>query len=572
MSDKNDPLSPVEQAVRKRRRWVWAILIAVLAWLVYWLVAVNQYVVAQKSEQDHFLHGSIGAETASGLPYWVFKALPEIYRDKLGDEGWGRFGLITPEGDDLPIGISRRVVTGVERVWFNCSLCHVGSYRLPAEDRQHLIAGAPSNNLRLQDMIVFLVEAGRDPGFTADALMAGIKDAGGNLSWPERLIYRHLAFPMVKARLQWVGTRLAFIDRQEPWGPGRVDTFNPYKAIQFDFPMDPAHISDTALNGASDYPAIWQQNPREGMNLHWDGNNDSVAERNLSAALGAGVTAVTVDREAIRRIEAWMQHLPAPRFPGPVDAAMASRGEPLFARYCAACHGRGVPLEGDAAAPPDDAYTAYPATYARAEYPGRYDCAAPRPAPRPVPRSASVHVSDQPAAEDYAASYGEGDFTYAPARPYDYDRGRYPCLGQVVALAEIGTDPGRWSSYTREFAAAQNQLYAGYPWRFHRFKKTGGYASHPLDGIWARSPYLHNGSVPTLRDLLDPPRARPARWSRGSDELDLRKVGYRSDAAAPGRLSEFDTTRPGNANSGHEYGTYLTDDQKAAIVEYMKTL
>ena len=562
MTQDNDPLSPVEKAVRKRRRWLWLILVAVLAWLVYWLVAVNQYVVAQKSEQDHFLHGSIGAETANGLPYWVFKALPEIYRDKLGNEGWGRFGLITRDGDDLPLGFSRRVVSGVERVWFNCSLCHVGTYRLPGSDHQYLIAGAPSNNLRLQEMIVFLIEAGRDPGLTPDALMQGIRDAGGDLSWPERLIYRHLAFPRVKDRLQWVGERLAFIHRQEPWGPGRVDTFNPYKAIQFNFPMDERHISTAALNGASDYPAIWQQRPREGMNLHWDGNNDSVAERNLSAALGAGVTPVTVDRQAIRRIEIWMQTLPAPRFPGPIDAAKAQRGETLFARHCAACHGRGAPL-GDR-----------PAGYAEINAPGggaygaaydardTADCAA-----LGTDREYRAAAPDTP-----RASYGEGDFAYPPARPYDYDQGRHPCLGQTVALARIGTDPGRWQSYTREFAAAQNLLYAGYPWRFHRFRKTDGYASQPLDGIWARSPYLHNGSVPTLRDLLDPPRARPAQWLRGSDELDLARVGYRSDGAAPGRLSPYDTTRPGNSNSGHEYGVTLRDDQKAALVEYMKTL
>lgn len=145
MTRQNDPLTPVEKAVRRRRRWLWLAVLAALAWLIYWLVAVNQYVVAQKSEQDHFLHGSIGAETANGLPYWVFKALPEIYRDKLGDQGWGRFGLITRDGDDLPLGISRRVVSGVERVWFNCSLCHVGTYRLPGDARQYLIAGAPSN-------------------------------------------------------------------------------------------------------------------------------------------------------------------------------------------------------------------------------------------------------------------------------------------------------------------------------------------------------------------------------------------------------------------------------------------
>ena len=560
MSRDDEPLTPVERAVRSRRRLIRLIALILLGWLIYWLVAVNQYVVAQKSEQDHFLHGSIGAETANGLPYWVFKALPEIYRDKLGDEGWGHFGLITPAGDDLPLGFSRRVVTGVERVWFNCSLCHVGSYRMPDEKEQHLIPGAPSNNLRLQELITFLTDAGRDPGFTADRLMAGIEKAGGNLSWPKRLIYRHLVFPAVKTRLQWVGDRLTFIARQEAWGPGRVDTFNPYKTIQFNFPMDEAHISAAALNGSSDYPAIWQQSPREGMNLHWDGNNDSVAERNLSAALGAGVTPVTVDRPAIQRIEAWMRRLPAPRYPGAVDEAVARKGEALFTRYCAACHGRlatPAPLQPERAS----AVAAYVP-------PPSQDCTAPQVMPYRAAPAPAIRSNE----DEKAAAYGEGAFAYAAAMPYDYDRGRYPCLGQVEPLDRIGTDPGRWLSYTREFAAAQNLLYAGYPWRFHRFRKTGGYASQPLDGIWARSPYLHNGSVPNLRALLDAPAARPAQWYRGSDELDLQNVGYRSDSAAPGRLFRFDTRRLGNSNSGHEYGTFLSDAQKDAIVEYMKKL
>ena len=160
---------------------------------------------------------------------------------------------------------------------------------------------------------------------------------------------------------------------------------------------------------------------------------------------------------------------------------------------------------------------------------------------------------------------------------YDYDRNRYTELGRVVRLAEIATDRGRWASYTENFAGAQNLLYAGYPWRFHQFRKTDGYSNHPLDGIWARSPYLHNGSVPTLRDLLEPAEKRPSQWYRGSDLFDFEKVGYRSDgaAASTGSLFYYDTTLPGNSNRGHEgaiYGTELDDVSKAAIVEYMKTL
>ncbi len=508
--------TPVEQAWAKARARRWVIILLIVAAALYWLVFVNEYVVAHEGEAEHFMHGSIGSEAANGLPYWVFQALPVLYADRMGGEGYRHFGLLYAEpDDDLPIGFSRRVATGVERVWLNCSVCHVGTYRLEADGEPQLLLGAPSNNLRLQELILFLLEVGRDPGFNGERVVEAINSdaVGGNLNAFERLFYRFLVVPEVRSALLDLNEQLAFVGRQYPWGPGRVDTFNPYKSIQFGFPMGSDAIDDIALNGSSDYPSIWQQRPREGMNLHWDGNNDSVAERNLSAALGAGVTPTTVDREAIHRVADWAWDLPPPPFPAPdtIDGDLAAQGAELYARYCAECHGMAW------ADPTSDTLV------------------------------------------------------------YEYDRGRYPRLGEVETLAEIGTDRGRWASYTEEFAAAQNMLYAGYDWRFHRFRKTDGYANQPLDGIWARSPYLHNGSVPTLRDLLEPADQRPAVFWRGSDVLDLERVGYQSDAdSAPAEdLFRYDTSVPGNGNQGHDgprYGTELPAAAKEAIIEYMKLL
>ena len=500
-----DRLTPLEKVLRRRRVRGWVIGLVLLALVIWHFVFANEYVIAHDDDREHFKYGSIGAEV-SGLPTQVLLALPAMYSDRLNGRGWRHFGLLYEEDEELPIGFSRRVMTGVERAWFNCSLCHVGTYRLPGEDEQALLIGAPSNNLRLYELIRFLIEVGEDPGFTADALIAAINsdEVPGHLNLFERIIYRTVAFPQIKAGLGRVGEQLAFTARQADWGPGRVDTFNPYKAIQFNFPMDEASLPAAELDGSSDYPSLWMQAPREGMNLHWDGNNSSVAERNLSAALGAGVTPVSVDPASLARIEAWMKHLPPPPYPAPdtIDQEAAERGRVLYVQYCAGCHGMG----------------------------GR-----------------------------------DG---------YDYRTARYPALGQVEPLDEIGTDPGRWASYTPEFAAAQNSLYAGYDWRFQHFRKTAGYANHPLDGIWARSPYLHNGSVPTLRDLLEAAEARPAVWYRGSDELDLERVGYKASTASPD-LFVYDTSVPGNSNGGHEgaeYGTELPPADKDAIVEYMKTL
>ena len=114
---------------------------------------------------------------------------------------------------------------------------------------------------------------------------------------------------------------------------------------------------------------------------------------------------------------------------------------------------------------------------------------------------------------------------------------------------------------------------AGTPYQLKRFRKTNGYANHPLDGIWARAPYLHNGAVPTLRDLLEPPERRPAVFYRGYDVYDRERVGFVATVAEEGgrMFFRYDTSIPGNSNAGHTYGTALPDEDKQALVEYLKT-
>ena len=114
-----------------------------------------------------------------------------------------------------------------------------------------------------------------------------------------------------------------------------MDTFNPYKAIQFNWPLE--QLSPDERLGASDYPSLWNQAPREGMHLHWDGDNDSVDERNLSASLERR-DPVTVDHAGLRRVRDWIWTLPPPPYPFAIDASAADRGARVYAEHCAACH------------------------------------------------------------------------------------------------------------------------------------------------------------------------------------------------------------------------------------------
>jgi mono/diheme cytochrome c family protein len=149
--------------------------------------------------------------------------------------------------------------------------------------------------------------------------------------------------------------------------------------------------------------------------------------------------------------------------------------------------------------------------------------------------------------------------------------------GKVVKVDEVGTDGQRHRLWTDEAARRYNAFAAGYPWKFDGFRGTdgpdGGYVSVPLDGIWLRAPYLHNGSVPTLRDLLKPPARRPTQFWRGSDRYDPQAVGFDTTSEEARQVGTFfDTGVPGNGNGGHIYGTDLTEDEKDALVEYLKTL
>jgi mono/diheme cytochrome c family protein len=96
------------------------------------------------------------------------------------------------------------------------------------------------------------------------------------------------------------------------------------------------------------------------------------------------------------------------------------------------------------------------------------------------------------------------------------------------------------------------------------------YKARSLNGIWATAPYLHNGSVPSLWALLQPEEQRPKEFYVGSREIDPVNVGLVTDNY-PGAF-RFDTTVPGNSNSGHTYGTTLTDAEKWDLVEYLKSL
>ncbi|MDB5392397.1 MAG: hypothetical protein JWM11_8043 [Planctomycetaceae bacterium] len=150
---------------------------------------------------------------------------------------------------------------------------------------------------------------------------------------------------------------------------------------------------------------------------------------------------------------------------------------------------------------------------------------------------------------------------------------------KIIALDRLGTDPVRLTSLTAEYRKEfQHSWLANYDTTDPVWLPKG-YVAPPLNGIWASGPYLHNGSVPTLWHVLHPDQ-RPKVWKRTEDGYDREKLGLEiitHDSLPDGvtgadRRYYFDTSRPGKSAAGHRFPDELTEEEKRAILEYLKTL
>ena len=295
---------------------------------------------------------------------------------------------------------------------------------------------------------------------------------------------------MTKKRLLEREEQFAWIYRHDfpDWGRGRDDSMNLTKYFMLELPMDDSI-------GPDDIPAIWNLKKYDapGTTMNHAGDSHDAYSVIIDSALGVIGAAPKSNAEFLDTIK-WLQDFltnePPPKYPFPIDAALAASGKPVFEANCARCH-----------------------------------------------------ASDK--------------------------------TGRRMALEGIDTDRARLDTWNKSNAIAANKVVTGMG-----IKRKGlveeeliGYNPPFLDGIWLRAPYLHNGSVPTLRDLLEPVANRPERFWRGYDVYDPVNVGFVTqgdDAARVGTL--HDTHERANGNGGHLFGTDLPADQKAALIEYLKTL
>jgi cytochrome c553 len=521
--------------MRIAARWKKAVLALAIVAAVYfsWRFTRDEPETFTSAEMQ-FKYGSTGGDKYFGIPFAVWEVLPVLFKDRLPkgreNEGWGALGFVTEEFGEKderprhkrPVGTTMRNYMGLERVFLNCAACHAGVVQEKPDGARQLVLGMPSNTVDLEGFQNFLTGIADDPHFTADDILKAIDDQKVELDFINRLALRFIGIKQMKELIHGIGDRFKFTLDEPAFGPGRFDTFSPAKALM-NWPRDgiPAH----ERIGVVDFPSIWRQAQKQGMWLHWDGNNDKVEERNRSAAFGTGANFPILDRKSVKRMEQWVLTAEPPSLAATlgiaIDSAKAAQGKTIYDANCAACHGA-----------------------------------------------------------------SGSDFT-----------GKY--VGQTTPISEIGTDRFRFDNYSYDLVLNQSTLYAGNAEeRFQNFRKSDGYANMPLDGLWLRAPYLHNGSVPTLRDLLKPPAERPSMFYRGYAVYDPIDAGFASrpdqiptdvkphlfcyavnaaglaqcGASAPDNRNTCDAvTCKGNGNLGHDYGTSLAAPEKDALIEYLKT-
>ncbi|WP_428818614.1 di-heme-cytochrome C peroxidase [Microbulbifer sp. MCCC 1A16149] len=391
-------------------------------------------------------------------------------------------------------------------------------------------------------------------------------------------------------------------------GRGRTDAVGRIANVVFGYNLG---IEDnyTKADAPVSYPFLWDI-----WRFDWvqyTGFTNQAMARNVGESLGVMAPVKLVDEtgallpegefgqstinvEGMQCIETTLRKLRPPKWPedvlGKIDIQQARRGKNLFADQCAHCHGphESKPYAWSLAAGPEDNPAGQRSvnwqwdmsgqvSYDEQNRPVREDW---RESMWAIPWiDVSVIGTDATAAKNYVNhTFDPGPLVPRdPTDPNDAENRRVNA-GDGLQLLLNTLVPVLYAN--NDISADNNGVadYDGLNVPFRIVNKTA-YKARPLHGVWATPPFLHNGSVPTIYDLLSPLEARPVRFGVGHREYNPNKLGYITDLR-PGSF-EFDTTQTGNNNSGHLFtdadvdgriGKRLDEGERMALLEYLKVM
>lgn len=497
------------------------------------------------------------------LPYQTLIHLEQADNERpfIQPENFARFRFLTqhktPNNPDaLPVGFSRHA----DQVGLTCAACHTSqiNYRGTAMriDGAQALADVTGLFLALQAALAATLA---DEAKLTRFIAAQSGHGAGALS-------REAARQSLTATLRWFESYNTVNHTTTTEGFGRLDAIDRIINQAIRFTSDPKN--SIQANAPASFPVLWDA-PRHDY-VQWTGFASNAGAGSLGRNTGEvlGVFghiqvkhyetekeakkgyASTVTGNTLVAMEESLRRLKSPRWPEsilpPIDRQLAARGESLYKTECQSCH---------AAIVRDD--------------PQRKVVA--------IITGINVVGTDDQSAKNLVQARAPAGILEGAISPKGEKYGR-----ELSALALIGdlvtrTLAAQPTAALRAITSAKlHGLTAGEKHGDHPQRSDSdpsaelmSYKARPLNGVWASAPYLHNGSVPTLYDLLLPPAERPRKFAVGRWEYDPRKVGYVSAGQVPFVL---DTSVIGNSNRGHEYGIKLTEADRWALVEYLKTL
>jgi len=489
-----------------------------------------------------FLHGSMSAEF---VPERVLRAFMRTYPDLFPQSDLSNFGLLPDPAFGWPIGFSRRPVAhlgGLPSVGVNCAACHVSDV-LPAGtgkvvrvlgmtshfDAEAFFGAVTVATFRTADPISMR----RYLGAYATAGPAGV-DMSQNFTTIE--VQRGIEMGQ-----ELESIREAVAD--DPFGSKGIapGALHPISPVDLDFQKVPGRIEDLKATVTAHLRLF--HNMRAALHIpdklpetvppaSGPGRNDAFGLLAL-ALLGQPQPYAPVKYGLVWNLEKrpWVHWDGNTRTP--------------IARNLLAALGLGGPLIGKQGL----------LVFADVD--------------RQTQISERIRSPRYPFAIDQAAA-GRGVATYQARCASCHDGPESDA--RLHTAAEVGTDPRR-AGLSQLQADGFNKVLAelespGYrPPSSPGIRGTGKYWAAGLAGVWARSPYLHNGSVRTMQELLSPPSARAKSFRRGSRVYDAERLGYLDEGPYV-----LDATSPGNSNGGHDYGTDLSAQQQRDLIEFLTTL
>lgn len=539
------------------------------------------------------------------IPYRWFKALRRLDVDEpFGGDQLQRYGYLrndsstsNPEG--LPVGFAITGNATSGHLGMTCAACHTGQLEYRKDGVTHVMRldGAPAN-ADFQQFLADLTAAAR-----ATLLQPARFDAFA------KAVLRGGYSAAAAARLRtdfgaWVEQFGSFMDASlppSPWGPGRVDAFgmiiNRVAGRDLGIPGN-FKIADAPVT----YPFLWNASRQD--RTQWNGSFPNglyiqALARNTGQVLGVfadfkperigpHLPAIpptiwygnnSADFVALQGLEEKVVKLRPPPWPKAIfgfDETLARRGETLFQAHCKSCHSSEQPSLIGAWSTPVEAVGTDPKMVvdaARMIDPGILKGSI-------IPMlPIGARLDDRSKALDVLAVTIIGTlFNQAQLDNAALQQdGLWRALRQDMALVapdqriDLNTINQEKIDQVRDFITANLDLLFQPP---SPAPPGAAYAARALYGIWATAPYLHNGSVPSLWELLTPAKRRKATFMVGSRVFDPKHVGYVTDRS-PFKSGLFVTdpdNANGNGNGGHEFGTHLSEADRWAIIEYLKGL